>query len=146
MAARDNLCVELRQISDSEWRPATLDSAAMIDRLPEELGDLFGWTWQDVEEDGLGTTAYVFLADRDGPRFRLSASRMHPGDGVSLDASHDEDPARARADFLAATELPADVFLAVREGNTWFARWDPPHQAGQRPPSVASRGSAPDRG
>lgn len=117
----------------------------MIDRLPEQLGDPFGWTWEDVEEDGLGMTAYVFLADGGGPRFRLSSSRMHPGDGVSLDAGGDEDPAHARADCLKATDLPADVFLAVREGDTWFARWDPPRQAGQRPPSVSTRRSASGR-
>ena len=40
------------------------------------------------------------------------------------EAPQGEDPAQARADFLAALGLEAEVFLSIREGAHWFERWD----------------------
>ena len=67
--------------------------------------------------------AYVGLAYDGRSRFALIASEAHPERGVALEAPQGEDPAVARADFLAALELEPDVFLSIRGGN-WFERWD----------------------
>jgi hypothetical protein len=68
--------------------------------------------------------SYVGLAYDGRSRYALIASDEHPERGIALEAPEDEDPARARADFLDALELEADVFLSIREGDHWFDRWD----------------------
>lgn len=123
-----------------EWRP--LREAwciGVLDRTPAEISAALGWTWDVVDEDGLGTMFYAALAWDGRSRFMLSSSGVYPGDGVAIEVEASEDPARARADFLQATALPPAAFLAIAEGDTWFARWDAPHNAGVRPATAAPR-------
>jgi hypothetical protein len=98
-----------------------------------------GWAWDEVEEDGLGLMFYAPLAWDGKGRFLLSASGFYRGDGIAIEAEPGEDPARARADFMRDTGLSSDAFLAIAEADTWFARWDPPHNAGVRPATAAPR-------
>jgi hypothetical protein len=114
----------LVQQTADEWTPTVMDYVAVIDRSASDLTAQFGWTWTTGEEEGLGTMAYVGLAHDGRSRFMLIASLEDRGRGVALEASQDEDPARARADFLAALDLEPDVFLSIREGAVWFERWE----------------------
>jgi hypothetical protein len=114
----------LVQQTADEWTPTVMDYVAVIDRSASDLTAQFGWTWTTGEEDGLGTMAYVGLAHDGRSRFMLIASVESPGRGVALEAGQGEDPAQARADFLAALGLEPDVFLSIREGAVWFERWD----------------------
>jgi hypothetical protein len=114
----------LVQQTADEWTPTVMDYVAVIDRSASDLTAQFGWTWATGEEDGLGTMAYVGLAQDGRSRFMLIASLEDRGRGVALEASQDEDPAQARADFLAALDLEPDVFLSIREGACWFERYD----------------------
>ena len=114
----------LVQQTADEWTPLVMDYVAVIDRSADDLSAMFGWTWLHGEEEGLGPMSYVGLAYDGRSRFALSASPVHPERGVALEAPHDEDPARARADFIAALDLESDVFLSIREGASWFDRWD----------------------
>ena len=124
----------LMQQTADEWTPMVMEYIAVIDRSASDLTAQFGWTWTTGEEDGLGTMAYVGLADDGRSRFMLIASVDNPGRGIALEASTDEDPARARAEFLDALGLKADVFLSIREGAVWFERWDE-----AKPPRVHRR-------
>ena len=127
----------LVQQTADEWTPTVMDYVAVIDRSASDLTAQFGWTWTTGEEEGLGTMAYVGLAHDGRSRFMLIASLEDRGRGVALEASQDEDPARARADFLAALDLEPDVFLSIREGAVWFERWDeakPPREHRQPGP------------
>ena len=114
----------LVQQSAEEWTPTVMDYVAVIDRGPEDLTAMFGWSWVAGEEPGLGPMRYVGLAYDGRSRFMLLASDEHPERGVALEAPQEEDPARARGDFLDALGLDADVFLSIREGRCWFERWD----------------------
>lgn len=114
----------LVQQTADEWIPVVMEYVAVIDRSAVELTESFGWTWVDGEEEGLGRMAYVGLAYDGRSRFTLIASPAHPERGVALEAPENEDPARARADFLDALDLQPDVFLTIREGACWFERWD----------------------
>jgi hypothetical protein len=114
----------LVQQTADQWTPTVMDYVAVIDRSASDLTAQFGWTWTTGEEEGLGTMAYVGLAHDGRSRFMLIASPEDRGRGVALEASQDEDPARARADFLAALDLEPDVFLSIREGACWFERYD----------------------
>lgn len=114
----------LVQQNADEWTPVVMDYVAVIDRSVEDLTTLFGWTWVAGDEEGLGRMAYVGLAYDGRSRFVLIASEAHPERGVALEAPQVEDPAQARADFLAALELDPDVFLSIREGAHWFERYD----------------------
>jgi hypothetical protein len=116
--------VRLVQQTADEWTPTVMDYVAVIDRSTADLTTQFGWTWTTGEEDGLGTMSYVGLAYDGRSRFMLIASVENPGRGIALEASTQEEPARARADFLAALGLEPDVFLSIREGAVWFERWD----------------------
>jgi hypothetical protein len=114
----------LMQQTADEWTPMVMEYIAVIDRSASDLTAQFGWTWTTGEEDGLGTMAYVGLAADGRSRFMLIASVDHPGRGIALEASTEEEPARARAEFLDALGLKPDVFLSIREGAVWFERWD----------------------
>ena len=114
----------LVQRTADEWTPIVMDYVAVIDRGPDDLTAMFGWTWVAGEEPGLGRMGYVGLAYDGRSRFVLMASDAHPERGIALEAPQEEDPARARADFLDALDLGADVFLSIREGRCWFERWD----------------------
>lgn len=114
----------LTQQSADEWTPVVMDYIAVIDRTAEELTAMFGWTWVTGDEEGLGPMSYAGLAHDGRSRFALSASPEHPERGVALEAPQGEDPAAARADFLAGLGLTAEVFLSIREGASWFERWD----------------------
>ena len=114
----------LVQQTADEWVPVVMEYVAVLDRGTAELTEQFGWTWTEGEEEGLGTMSYVGLAYDGRSRFVLIASTAHPERGIALEAPEGEDPARARADFLDALDLGADVFLSIREGAYWFERWD----------------------
>lgn len=112
------------QQTADEWVPLVMEYVAVLDLTAEELTARFGWTWAEGEEDGLGTMAYAGLAYDGRSRYVLIASVADPARGVALEAAEHEDPAQARADFLAALDLDAGVFLSIREGAVWFERWD----------------------
>ena len=114
----------LVQQTADEWTPVVMDYIAVIDRDAAGLTAMFGWTWAAGVEEGLGPMSYVGLAYDGRSRFALIASDAHPERGVALEAPRGEDPAQARADFLAALSLEPDVFLSIREGGCWFERWD----------------------
>lgn len=114
----------LVQQTADEWTPMIMEYVAVLDRRPEELTAKYGWTWALGEEEGLGTMQYVGLAYDGRSRFVLIASVENPERGVALEAAEDEEPARARADFLAALDLQPDALLSIREGAVWFERWD----------------------
>ncbi|MGH2944122.1 MAG: hypothetical protein ACRDLN_15245, partial [Solirubrobacteraceae bacterium] len=114
----------LAQQTADEWSPTVMDYVAVIDRSPEDLTAAFGWTWTEGDEAGLGRMLYVGLAYDGRSRFMLIASLEDRGRGVALEAAQDEDPARARADFLNALGLAPDAFLSIREGACWFERWE----------------------
>ena len=107
-----------------EWVRLVMEYIAVLDITSEELTSRFGWTWVEGEEEGLGTMKYVGLAYDGRSRYTLLASVDNPGRGIALEAAEYEDPAQARADFLAALELDASVFLSIREGAVWFERWE----------------------
>ncbi|HUY60110.1 MAG TPA: hypothetical protein VMV16_10420 [Solirubrobacteraceae bacterium] len=124
----------------SEWvpfqRPWTI---GVLDRAVEELTAAYGWVWEETDEAGLGQTFYLPLAWDGKSRYLLTASGVYPADGIQIEASSTENPAQARADLLAELGLRSGAFLAISEGESWFARWDPPHQAGERPATAAPR-------
>ena len=127
----------LVQQTADEWTPTVMDYVAVIDRSTEDLTAQFGWTWTTGEEDGLGTMSYVGLAYDGRSRFMLIASVDNPDRGIALEAAAEEEPARARAEFLDALGLEPDVFLSIREGAVWFERWDeakPPREHRQPGP------------
>ncbi len=114
----------LVQQTADEWIPTVMEYVAVLDRTADDLTASFGWTWAQGEEEGLGTMQYVGLAYDGRSRFVLIASVENPRRGVALEAAEHEEPAQARADFLAALALEPDVFLSIREGAVWFQRWD----------------------
>ena len=130
----------LAQQAFEDWVPiADPQTVAVLDRTVDECAAAYGWCWNHVEEAGLGPMSYVPLAWDGQSRFLVSASGVYPNVGIAVEASKSEDPAAARADLRAALDLEADAFLAISEGNTWFARWDPPHNAGVRPSTARPR-------
>jgi hypothetical protein len=123
-----------------EWMPiADPCAVGVFDRTVREMSEAFGWTWDEVEEEGLGQTFYLPLAWDGRSRFLLTASGPYPENGIAIETSASENPAIARADLLEALGLEANALLAISEGNAWFARWDPPHNAGVRPSTAAPR-------
>ena len=114
----------LIQQSADEWTPTVMEYVAVLDRRPEDLTAKYGWRWAEGEEPGLGRMKYVGLAHEGRSRYVLIASVDNPARGIALEASVDEEPARARADFLEALGLEPDAFLSIREGAVWFERWD----------------------
>ena len=114
----------LTQQTADEWIPVVMEYIAVIDRGAADLTAMFGWTWAQGEEEGLGPMSYVGLAYDGRSRYALIASDLHPERGVALEAPQRENPAQARADFLDALGLEAEVFLSIREGAHWFERWD----------------------
>jgi hypothetical protein len=114
----------LVQQTADEWVPLVMEYVAVLNLRTDELTARFGWTWAEGEEAGLGTMRYVGLAYDGRSRYVLIASVDEPGRGVALEAAEHEDPAQARADFLAALDLDPGVFLSIREGACWFERWD----------------------
>lgn len=114
----------LTQQTADEWTPIVMEYVGVLDRSAEQLSAQFGWSWVPGEEAGIGPMSYVGLAYDGRSRFALSASPSHPERGVALEAPQTEDPALARADFLAELGLDASVFLSIREGTCWFERWD----------------------
>lgn len=124
----------------SEWVPFKDPwCIAVLDCTTDQATEAFGWTWDEVEEDGLGPTLYVPLAWDGESRFLLSASGFYPENGVAVEASASENAAQAREDFLGDLDLSPEFCLAVSEGGIWFARWDPPQNAGQRPTTATKR-------
>lgn len=114
----------LVQQTADEWIPMVMEYVAVLDRTADQLSESFGWTWAEGREEGLGRLKYAGLAYDGRSRFVLIASIENPVRGVALEAAAHEDPAQARADFLAALDLQPDVFLSIREGAVWFERWD----------------------
>ena len=114
----------LMQQTADEWTPMVMEYVAVLDRRPEDLTARFGWTWVEGEEEGLGTMKYVGLAYDGRSRYVLIASVDDPARGIALEAAEHEEPAQARADFLAALDLQPDAFLSIREGAVWFERWE----------------------
>lgn len=112
------------QQTAEEWVPLVMEYIAVLDLTAEELTARFDWTWAEGEEEGLGKMQYAGLAYDDRSRYVLIASVADPGRGVALEAAEHEDPAQARADFLAALDLDPSVFLSIREGACWFERWE----------------------
>lgn len=117
------MSILIQQTAD-EWTPMVMEYVAVLDRRPEDLTARYGWSWVEGEEDGAGRMKYVGLAHEGRSRYVLIASVDNPARGIALEAAVDEDPARARADFLDALGLAPDVFLSIREGAVWFERWD----------------------
>ena len=113
----------IQQTAD-EWTPMVMEYVAVLDHRAEDLTAKYGWQWTEGEEAGLGRMKYVGLAHEGRSRYVLIASVADPARGIALEASVDEEPARARADFLEALGLEADAFLSIREGAVWFERWD----------------------
>ncbi len=131
--------IRLTPQKPGEWVPFRDPWAiAVLDRTVEELSEAFGWTWEDVDEEGIGQTFYVGLAWDGRSRFLLSASGVYPEQGVAVETSAAEDHAAARADLLAELGLSAEAFLAISEQGVWFARWDDT-RAGERPATAAPR-------
>ena len=123
----------LVQQTAEEWVPLVMEYVAVLDLRADELTARYGWTWAEGDEAGLGRMKYAGLAYDGRSRYVLIASVDDPGRGVALEAAEYEDPAQARADFLAALDLDPSVFLSIREGTCWFERWDeskPFRQAG----------------
>jgi hypothetical protein len=114
----------LVQQTADEWVPLVMEYVAVLDLRADDLTARFGWTWAEGEEAGLGRMKYAGLAYDGRSRYVLIASVDDPGRGVALEAAEYEDPAQARADFLAALDLEPSVFLSIREGACWFERWD----------------------
>jgi hypothetical protein len=114
----------LVQQTADEWVPLVMEYVAVLDLTTEELSARFGWSWAQGEEAGLGTMSFVGLAYDGRSRYVLIGSVDDPGRGIALEAAEYEDPAQARADFLAALDLDPSVFLSIREGTCWFERWD----------------------
>ena len=115
----------LGQQPPEQWTPFRDPWAiAVLDRTAEELAAAYGWTWEEVEEAGLGPMLYVGLAWDGRSRFLLTASRADPANGVAVETAASEDHAAARADLLAELGLDASAFLAISEAGVWFARWD----------------------
>ena len=114
----------LVQQTADQWTPTVMEYVAVLDRTPEELTARFGWTWIEGDEEGLGRMKYVGLADEGRSRYALIASVAHPERGVALEAAIEEEPAKARGDFLSALGLEPDIFLSIREGAVWFERYD----------------------
>ncbi len=112
---------------------------ALIDRTVEEFAETYGWVWDEVDEAGLGPTFYLPLAWGGASRYLLWLTAHTPDDGIIVEAAADEDPAAARADLLSGLGLDTEAFLVIAEGGRWFARWDPPHNAGSRPATAAPR-------
>jgi hypothetical protein len=127
----------LVQQTADEWTPLVMDYIAVIDASTEELTERFGWTWTEGEETGVGTMRYVGLAYDGSSRYVLISSVEYPERGIALEAAQDEEPARARADFLAALGVASDMFLSIREGAVWFERFDDSKTPREhRPPGV----------
>jgi hypothetical protein len=75
----------------------------------------------------------VFLAWDRKSRFVLSASGFYPQDGIAIEVDASDEPASARREFLDELGLTPEALLALSERGVWFARWDPPNNAGDRP-------------
>src|SRR4051794_8270022 len=71
---------------------------AVLDCTTAQASTAFGWVWDEVEEQGLGPTFYVFLAWDGESRFLLSASGFYPENGVAIEVAASEDAAHARRD------------------------------------------------
>ena len=112
----------LVQQTADEWTPTVMDYVAVIDRGPDDLTAMFGWTWVAGEEPGLGRMGYVGLAYDGRSRFVLMASDAHPERGIALEAPQEEVQGRGRADFVDEMYHGADGFVPVRKGRWWFGR------------------------
>jgi hypothetical protein len=123
-----------------EWAPIRdLWCVGVLDRTVEELTAAYGWAWDPAEVDGLGLVFYMPLAWDGKSRFLLSVSAAYRDGGISIEVDRSENPATARADLLSELGLPSSALLAISEGESWFARWDPPHNAGGRPATAKPR-------
>lgn len=129
--------------SFDDWVPLEDPCAiAVLDRSTADVTAAFGWVWDEVDQDGLGPMFYLPLAWDGTSRFLLSASGFYPDDGIAVEASAGENFASARADLLTTLGLALSAWLAITEGGeVWFARWDPPYNAGERPATATPRGS-----
>lgn len=128
---------------DGDWVPFTDPwSIAVLDRTVPELLAAYGWSCEEVEEDGLGPMSYLPPAWDGRSRFLLSASGYYPENGVAVEVSRSEEAIVARSDLLAEMGLDEEAFLAISEGGIWFARWDQPI-AGERPGTAAPRETEP---
>ena len=130
----------LSRQSEAEWvaieDPRVI---AVLDRTVDEIGAALGAVRDEVDEEGLGQTFYLPLGWDGQSRFLLSASGVYPGNGVAVEVSASESAASARSDLLSEIGWGPDAFLAIAEGDTWFARWDLPHNAGVRPATARPR-------
>lgn len=131
---------ELTTLSVACWTPLREPwCIAQLDRTVGEISETYGWSWDQADADGLGLMHYLFLAWNGVPRFLLSASAAYPDDGIAVEVEASEDAATARRDLLKGLALTPDAWLTISEGETWFARWDPPHRAGARPATAKPR-------
>jgi hypothetical protein len=113
-----------------------------LDCTREQLAAAYGWTWDEVDEEGLGLMSYLFLAWDGTSRFTLSISTHHPDEGVhiEIDGSRDADPEAALRAFLDDLGLTHAAMLAIQVGDTLFARWDPDqHGVSKRPATAFKR-------
>jgi hypothetical protein len=126
--------------SIDEWDPIEDPSCiGVLDCTTAQATAKFGWSWAEVEEEGLGPMLYVALAWDERSRFLLTASGLYPEGGIAIDVSGSEEAASARRDFLDELDLTPDALLALSERGVWFARWDPPHNVGERPNTATER-------
>ena len=68
----------LTQQTADEWIPVVMEYIAVIDRSAADLTAMFGWTWAQGEEEGLGPMSYVGLAYDGRSRYALIASDTAP--------------------------------------------------------------------
>ena len=90
--------------SAKDWAPFSDPwCIGVLDCTTDQASAAFGWTWDEVEEDGLGATFYLSLAWDGRSRFLVSASGFYPEDGIAIEVSSSEDAAKARRDLLHQT-------------------------------------------
>lgn len=131
----------LTQQTPEHWEPLRPTDwyIGTLDYTMEGFAAAFGWSWAGEEVAGLGLMFYLPLAWDGRSRFLLSVSDVHRDRGLDVIVSSEENLAAARADLIGDLGLTAEAWLAIGEDETVFARWDPPHDAGTRPPTARPR-------
>lgn len=129
----------IRLASPEEWEPIQNERAIVVlDLTVGETAERFGWVWESNVEDGLGVVHMTGLLWDGRSRYVLEAFAEYPANGIGVSVDWDEDVVRARADLLAALQLPQSAVLAVVENDQWYSRWDS-QKAWERAPSAPRR-------